>query len=116
MSRQASIQSALNSGNNAGLIQAILNNPPFGCTDQAAKNADRQSVTTALSQFKKESDIETALSSLNDDQLDILMKYIYAGFEVSENSKELLLWHAAVLKKAGMGCIVRTISDKIDTL
>jgi len=114
--RQQGIQSNLNSNNLQGALNAVLTNPPYGIEDPALKASDRQTVANVLSQFKKEADITGAVSRLDDAQLDILMKYIYAGMAVQENSKELLMWHASVLAKAGQGCIVRTLSDRVHTL
>lgn len=57
--------------------------------------------------------IEEAVKSLSPELLDVLMKYVYKGFESpSEGSSgHLLLWHDKVYNLAGVGCIVRVISD-----
>jgi hypothetical protein len=54
-------------------------------------------VLKVLSAFKS-SDIEKAVQSLDKNGVDLLMKYIYKGFEKpSENSSAtLLLWHEKV--------------------
>jgi hypothetical protein len=41
-----------------------------------------------------------------------LMKYLYRGLRTPENSATLLKFHAMLLEKAGMGCIVRAIVDR----
>ena len=58
--------------------------------------------------------MEEAVNSLDRDSLDILMKYIYRGFEnPSEGSSgHLLAWHEKVHAVAGVGCIVRVLTDK----
>lgn len=61
----------------------------------------------------KPSQIEEAVSSLDTDLLDILMKYVYKGFEnPSEGSSgHLLVWHEKVYNLGGVGCIIRVLSD-----
>ena len=62
----------------------------------------------------KSSQMEEAVNALDRDHLDILMKYIYKGFETpSEGSSgHLLAWHEKVHAVAGVGCIVRVLTDK----
>ena len=49
----------------------------------------------------KSSEIEEVVKTLNPQQVDLLMKYIYKGFERSsdENPKALLVWHEKVWVK-----------------
>lgn len=62
----------------------------------------------------KSAQMEEAVSTLDQDLLDVLMKYIYRGFETpSEGSSgHLLAWHEKVHAVAGVGCIVRVLTDK----
>ena len=62
----------------------------------------------------KSAQIEEAANALDRDQLDILMKYIYRGFEtLSEGSSgQLLPWHKKIHAVARVGCIVRVLTDK----
>ncbi|GBN82339.1 Actin-related protein 2/3 complex subunit 5 [Araneus ventricosus] len=62
----------------------------------------------------KTSDIEKTVSQLDRDQIDMLMKYIYRGFEnPSEGrSAQLLAWHEKVFAAGGIGSIVRVLTDK----
>lgn len=58
--------------------------------------------------------MDNAIQALEEnDLLDVLMKYIYRGFEIpSEGSSgHLLQWHEKVFAKGGVGCIVRVLSD-----
>lgn len=58
--------------------------------------------------------MDTALNALTDpDLIDVLMKYIYRGFEIpSEGSSgHLLQWHEKVFARGGIGCINRVLSD-----
>lgn len=53
------------------------------------------------------------MQSLNPELIDVLMKYVYKGFEIpSEGSSgHLLLWHEKAYNIGGVGCIVRVLSD-----
>ena len=63
----------------------------------------------------KEKEIDSAVGGLSVEQCDVLMKYIYRGLAGSGKKNEvydkLLKWHPVVLKRAGLGSIVRTISE-----
>ena len=63
--------------------------------------------------FIKGSQIEEAVNGLDHDLIDILMKYIYRGFETpSEGSSgHLLLWHEKAFAIGGLGSIVRVLTD-----
>lgn len=58
--------------------------------------------------------MDQIIFQLDSTQLDVLMKYIYRGFErPSENSSAVLLqWHEKVFNVAGVGCIVRVLTDR----
>lgn len=58
--------------------------------------------------------MDQIISALDTTQLDVLMKYIYRGFErPSEGSSAiLLLWHEKVYNVGGVGCIVRVLTDR----
>jgi actin related protein 2/3 complex subunit 5 len=62
----------------------------------------------------KSTDIATALKSLNVDQMDVLMKYVYKGMAGPEtyNPAILLQWHEKLVETAGLGCIVRVLTDR----
>ncbi len=62
------------------------------------KDKSFQLVVNVLSSFK--SDIESAVKSLDVDLIDVLMKYIYRGFEKdAKNSNIFLNWHEKVIIK-----------------
>lgn len=55
-------------------------------------------------------DVDGAVRGLSSAQLDVCMKYIYAGLESGENSGPLLKWHEAAFNAGGMGCIIRAMA------
>ncbi|KAI4884265.1 hypothetical protein NFI96_014360 [Prochilodus magdalenae] len=71
-----------------------LRNPPVNSKNPAVKERAQAVVLRVLTSFKS-SDIEPAVKSLDRNGVDLLMKYIYRGFEKpSDNSSAILLqWH-----------------------
>lgn len=61
----------------------------------------------------KSNQVDDCLAQLDRDLIDVLMKYIYRGFEIPTegSSSHLLLWHEKVFNISGVGCIVRVFSD-----
>lgn len=61
----------------------------------------------------KAAQMDECIGQLDRDLLDVLMKYIYRGFEipVEGSSGHLLLWHEKVFNVSGVGSIVRVLTD-----
>ncbi|XP_075416605.1 actin-related protein 2/3 complex subunit 5-like protein isoform X2 [Tenrec ecaudatus] len=70
-------------------------------------------VLKVLTNFKS-SEIEQAVQSLDRNGVDLLMKYIYKGFEKpTENSSAMLLqWHEKALAVGGLGSIIRVLTAR----
>ena len=115
MSKAANIQSRLNMGNPLEALKVGLQNPPFQGSP-AEKAADADAVVSVLAQFKDQQ-IEQAVNSLNQDELDVLMKYVYKGLSVGKYSNALFKWHDAVESKVGgLGAVMRVLTDTQNTL
>uniref|UniRef100_A0A0P6EM95 Actin-related protein 2/3 complex subunit 5 n=1 Tax=Daphnia magna TaxID=35525 RepID=A0A0P6EM95_9CRUS len=107
------ITNFINQGKNIEALKTVLRNAPISSRNQMIKDAALNVVMQVLLSVKS-SQIEEAVNALDRDHLDILMKYIYRGFETpSEGSSgQLLAWHEKVHAVAGVGCIVRVLTDK----
>jgi len=109
--RQREVNNRLNMGNTSAALTAALQNPPLGCKDQQTRDDSAALVTSVLIAIK-EAEMKKIIDSLASDDLDILMKYVYAGLADGENSTALLKWHAAVAERGGLGCIVRALAER----
>ncbi len=59
-----------------------------------------------------DSEMPTMLGSLSLESCDVLMKYIFKLMGKNSNCGQMLKWHALVVEKAGLGSIVRAMTDR----
>ncbi|XP_055858982.1 actin-related protein 2/3 complex subunit 5-C [Episyrphus balteatus] len=107
------ITSLLTQGKHIEALVSVLQSAPLRCKQQHIKD-HALNVTLRVLLSIKASQMDSAIETLDqNDLLDILMKYIYRGFEIpSEGSSgHLLQWHEKAFSKGGVGCIVRVLSD-----
>ncbi|XP_015909458.1 actin-related protein 2/3 complex subunit 5-B isoform X1 [Parasteatoda tepidariorum] len=107
------IQNLINQGKHIDAMKNLLRTAPTGTKNQCIKDAAFNLVLKVILSIKT-SDIEKTVAQLDRDQIDMLMKYVYKGFEnPSEGrSAHLLAWHEKVYAAGGMGSIVRVLTDK----
>lgn len=109
---ESEILTLLNQGKHAEALRTVLSNAPLGSKSQQTKD-HALTVTLRVLLSIKGSQIDEVVQSLNPELIDVLMKYVYRGFEIpSEGSSgHLLLWHEKAYNIGGVGCIVRVLSD-----
>lgn len=97
---------------NCDALKLCLENAPVYSKNQQSKDQALQIILRVLLSIKP-SQIDGALELLNPELIDTLMKYIYRGFEFPSDgsSGNLLQWHEKVFAKAGVGSIVRVLTD-----
>ena len=107
------LNSLLNSNKNVEALKQFLSSSPAGVKDPDTKTKIRDLAQRILLAVKKE-EMEPAVSKMDKDTLDVLMKFIYAGFEspVEGSSGHLLVWHDKVFAASGVGGVVRVLADK----
>eukprot|EP00092_Neocalanus_flemingeri_P077606 GFUD01096409.1.p1 GENE.GFUD01096409.1~~GFUD01096409.1.p1 ORF type:complete len:152 (-),score=41.87 GFUD01096409.1:178-633(-) len=91
----------------------LLSGATLGIKDQAARTTSLTLAMRVLMAIKV-SQIDDAVAQLDNESRDVLMKFIYRGFEVPNegSSAHLLVWHEKVFTVAGVGSIVRVLTDK----
>lgn len=134
--RYISLNQLISTGKHSEALLAVLQNAPLGCKNQQIKvrisswylvscqlvhvwasfsfQDNALNITLRVLLSIKSSQMEPIVDALEErDLLDVLMKYIYRGFEIpSEGSSgHLLQWHEKAFAKGGVGCIVRVLSD-----
>lgn len=95
-------------------LKAALSNPPLKCKNQAIKDRSTTLVTKVLMNVKM-ADIEAMVKGLTDDEVNLLMKFIYKAMDTQADNATclyLLSWHAQVLARGGYGSIIRVFCDR----
>ncbi|EIM80143.1 arp2/3 complex subunit [Stereum hirsutum FP-91666 SS1] len=113
--KSVAVRSLLSKGDIAGALVTILENAPYGANVDEAKNLTLQTLVTILNSTKS-TDIPNVVKSLPPDTQDTLMKYLYKGMALpgwgDVSGSVLLGWHEKLTEVAGVGCIVRTMTDR----
>ncbi|KAF8331995.1 ARP2/3 complex 16 kDa subunit (p16-Arc)-domain-containing protein [Cantharellus anzutake] len=113
--KSAQVRSFLSKSDIPSALNVILSQAPFGTGVDEAKSLALNSVLLILNSTKA-TDISGILRALNQDQQDTLMKYIYKGMGAKGladvNGNVLLNWHEKLTEVAGIGCIVRVMTDR----
>ncbi|KAM6047733.1 actin-related protein 2/3 complex subunit 5-like protein [Chlamydotis macqueenii] len=107
------VEALLRQGDALRALQAAIRSSPLHAKSPAVKEQAQGTMLKVLTSFKS-SEIEQAVNSLDRNGVDLLMKYIYKGFEKpTENSSAILLqWHEKALAVGGLGSIVRVLTAR----
>jgi len=112
---EGTAQQALNAGRGKEAIGEVLTNSyngiRIGSKNQSLKDRNANVMMRLLTSVK-EPGVKAIVDGLNEDQIDVLMKYVYRLLASGENSNILLKWHECAFEKGGLGCIVRAISER----
>ncbi|KAB1266144.1 Actin-related protein 2/3 complex subunit 5 [Camelus dromedarius] len=106
---EGEVESCLRQGSMTAALQAALKSPAINTKSQAVKDRAGSIVLKVPISFKA-NDIEKAVQSLDKNGVDLLMKYIYKGFESPSGNSSAVLsqWHEKALAAGGVGSIVRS--------
>ena len=111
--RRSRVDELIRSTRYAEAVGEALSNPPLGTKDMDLKDENAEVVNMALGAVPdKESAITAVVEQLSSDAQDVLMKYIYRALQNATNCGAMLKWHAVLYKHSGIGCIVRTLTDR----
>ncbi|KAB5526824.1 hypothetical protein DKX38_020671 [Salix brachista] len=63
-------------------------------------------------------DLDSLFSALDPEYYDILMKYLYRGLSTGDRPTcdQCLRIHERLTEKAGLGCILRSLADTVNTV
>ncbi|KAL7160030.1 hypothetical protein ABFS83_01G067500 [Erythranthe nasuta] len=63
-------------------------------------------------------DVDSLFSSLDAEYSDVLMKHLYRGLSTGDRPTcdQCLRIHEKLTEKAGLGCILRSLADKVNTV
>ena len=91
----------------------LLSGAALGIKDPAIRDASLNLAMRVLIAIKV-SQIDEVVAGMDNESRDVLMKFIYRGFEVPSegSSAHLLVWHEKVFAVSGPGSIVRVLTDK----
>ncbi|KAI8321649.1 ARP2/3 complex 16 kDa subunit (p16-Arc) [Martensiomyces pterosporus] len=111
--KAAAVRAAITRGSSLEALEKALADPPYGHGMEPAQAANAQLVSEVLAATRTQ-DIPSIVSSLSDDDRDVLLKYVYHGLAhpAEFNCGVLLSWHERVVEAGGLGSIVRVMSDR----
>tara|TARA_B110000090_G_C13051625_1_gene319760 strand:+ start:88 stop:480 length:393 start_codon:yes stop_codon:yes gene_type:complete len=112
--RAQEVASYLKRKDKLGALVASLQNPPVTTKDSSIKDKNSAAVEQVLA-VVGDNDVAALVGGLDMDSCDTLMKYLYkimGRVDKGINYAILLKLHAAVSEKAGVGCVLRSLTDR----
>ncbi|KAK4752321.1 hypothetical protein SAY87_021119 [Trapa incisa] len=113
--KSSKIESLLRQGKHVEALKTALEGSPPNTRDERCKSANWIVVHRALMAIR---DLDALFSSLDPEYYDILMKYLYRGLSTGDRPTcdQCLRVHERLTQKAGLGCILRTLTDTVNTV
>lgn len=109
--RKSKVSSLIASKKMVEAMQLCLEDPPVQSKSEQVKQANANVVFECMQSCSK-GDMKKSIDSLDVQQQDVLMKYIYLGLSIPQNNATLLEWHAVLLKVSGVASIIRALTDR----
>ncbi|XP_057808377.1 actin-related protein 2/3 complex subunit 5A-like isoform X1 [Salvia miltiorrhiza] len=96
-------------------LKTALEGSPPAIKDERCKSANWIVVHRAIMAIK---DVDSLFSALDPEYYDVLMKYIYRGLSTGDRPTcdQCLRIHEKLSERAGLGCILRCLADKVNTV
>ncbi|GMI86727.1 CROOKED [Hibiscus trionum] len=109
------IESLLKQNKPVEALKTALEGSPPVTRDERCKSANWIVVHRALMAIKN---VEGMFSSLDPEYYDILMKYLYRGLSTGDRPTcdQCLRVHEKLTERAGLGCILRSLADTVNTV
>uniref|UniRef100_A0A0D3HN18 Actin-related protein 2/3 complex subunit 5 n=2 Tax=Oryza TaxID=4527 RepID=A0A0D3HN18_9ORYZ len=96
-------------------LKTALEGTPLKTRDERCKSANWIVVHRAMMAIR---DVDGMFNSLDPEYYDILMKYLYRGLSTGDRPTcdQCLKIHEKLTEKAGLGCILRSLADTVNTV
>lgn len=109
------IESLLKQNKPVEALKTALEGSPPKTKDERCKSANWIVVHRAIMAIK---DVESLFFALDPEYYDILMKYLYRGLSTGDRPTcdQCLRIHEKLTEKAGLGCILRSLADTVNTV
>jgi len=110
---EGEVNSLLQSGQACPALKAVIKNAPISTKGfEVKEKAFALAMKSMLA--VRTSEMDGFVKSLDLHDLDVLMKYIYKGFEypTEGSSGHLLAWHEKAFAVGGVGSIIRVMTDR----
>ncbi|KAG8459745.1 hypothetical protein KFE25_003197 [Diacronema lutheri] len=109
--RRAAVNATLKKGGTADALKLALRDAPLASTSPDVKAANAL-VVSAAALAVREGELGAVAHSLDPDEADVLLKYVYRALSTpSDKAAAWLRWHAALVERAGPGAIMRVITE-----
>mmetsp|Transcript_21296 Transcript_21296/g.35663 ORF Transcript_21296/g.35663 Transcript_21296/m.35663 type:complete len:122 (-) Transcript_21296:265-630(-) len=109
--RGSQVASLLAKKDKKAALATCLQNPPVNAKSEELKEKNLEIVESVLSSIS-EPEIPGLLKELDLETCDVLMKYVYKIMGKSSNCAIMLKLHAQLVEKAGLGSIVRVMTER----